>query len=68
LTAITPIEIRNLTKTFGAVRALDGLELTVREGEVHGFLGTQRRRKVDDDPHTAGRGEGRLGHGAPARR
>ena len=34
-----PIEIRNLTKTFGAVRALDGLELTVREGEVHGFLG-----------------------------
>ena len=34
-----PIEIRNLTKTFGAVRALDGLDLTVREGEVHGFLG-----------------------------
>src|ERR1700750_3011682 len=33
------IEIRNLTKTFGAVRALDGLKLTVREGEVHGFLG-----------------------------
>src|SRR5271155_5851876 len=34
-----PIEIRGLTKNFGAVRALDGLELTVREGEVHGFLG-----------------------------
>jgi ABC-2 type transport system ATP-binding protein len=34
-----PIEIHNLTKNFGAVRALDGLELTVREGEVHGFLG-----------------------------
>src|ERR1700723_4409244 len=34
-----PIEIRNLTKTFGAVRALDGLDLTMREGEVHGFLG-----------------------------
>jgi ABC-2 type transport system ATP-binding protein len=34
-----PIEIRNLTKNFGAVRALDGLDLTVREGEVHGFLG-----------------------------
>jgi ABC-2 type transport system ATP-binding protein len=34
-----PIEIQNLTKNFGAVRALDGLELTVREGEVHGFLG-----------------------------
>jgi ABC-2 type transport system ATP-binding protein len=34
-----PIEIHGLTKNFGAVRALDGLELTVRHGEVHGFLG-----------------------------
>src|ERR1700739_550787 len=34
-----PIEIHGLAKNFGAVRALDGLELTVREGEVHGFLG-----------------------------
>src|ERR1700739_1731063 len=34
-----PIEIRGLTKNFGAVRALDGLDLTVRQGEVHGFLG-----------------------------
>ena len=36
---VAPIEIRDLTKNFGAVRALDGLDLTVREGEVHGFLG-----------------------------
>jgi ABC-2 type transport system ATP-binding protein len=35
----TPIEIRHLVKTFGAVRALDGLDLTVRQGEVHGFIG-----------------------------
>ncbi|MCA2250512.1 ABC transporter ATP-binding protein [Mycobacterium intracellulare] len=34
-----PVEIRGLTKRFGAVQALDGLDLTVREGEVHGFLG-----------------------------
>ncbi|HEX7323672.1 MAG TPA: ABC transporter ATP-binding protein [Mycobacterium sp.] len=34
-----PIEIRGLTKNFAAVRALDGLDLTVHEGEVHGFLG-----------------------------
>lgn len=33
------IEIHGLTKTFGEVRALDGLDLTVHEGEVHGFLG-----------------------------
>jgi ABC-2 type transport system ATP-binding protein len=34
-----PIEIQNLTKRFGAVQALDGLDLTVHAGEVHGFLG-----------------------------
>ncbi|OIN79609.1 ABC transporter ATP-binding protein [Mycobacterium malmoense] len=34
-----PIEIRSLRKNYGSVRALDGLDLTVREGEVHGFLG-----------------------------
>ncbi len=28
-----------LTKTFGPARALDGLELEVAPGEVHGFLG-----------------------------
>ncbi|MEV0948655.1 ABC transporter ATP-binding protein [Rhodococcus sp. NPDC049939] len=33
------IEVRNLVKTFGRTRALDGLDLEVREGEVHGFLG-----------------------------
>src|SRR6195952_4739305 len=35
----TAIEVRNLTKDFGSVRALDGLNLEVAEGEVHGFLG-----------------------------
>src|ERR1700712_4342948 len=33
------IEVAGLVKTFGPVRALDGLDLTVHEGEVHGFLG-----------------------------
>jgi len=33
------VEIQGLVKTFGSVRALDGLDLTVRTGEVHGFLG-----------------------------
>jgi ABC-2 type transport system ATP-binding protein len=28
-----------LVKTFGSTRALDGLDLRVRAGEVHGFLG-----------------------------
>jgi len=33
------IRTEGLTKVFGKVRALDGLDLTVRPGEVHGFLG-----------------------------
>lgn len=33
------IDIGNLVKTFGTTRALDGLDLEVRTGEVHGFLG-----------------------------
>jgi ABC-2 type transport system ATP-binding protein len=33
------ISVSGLVKTFGSVRALDGLDLAVAEGEVHGFLG-----------------------------
>jgi ABC-2 type transport system ATP-binding protein len=33
------IEAHGLVKKFGRVRALDGLDLSVSEGEVHGFLG-----------------------------
>jgi ABC-2 type transport system ATP-binding protein len=33
------IEATMLAKTFGPTRALDGLDLSVAEGEVHGFLG-----------------------------
>ncbi|MBA0053003.1 ABC transporter ATP-binding protein [Streptomyces sp. AJS327] len=35
----TAIDISGLVKTFGRTRALDGLDLRVRAGEVHGFLG-----------------------------
>ncbi|MEL4503594.1 ABC transporter ATP-binding protein [Luteococcus sp. H138] len=33
------IDARGITKSFGRVRALDGLDLTVSRGQVHGFLG-----------------------------
>ncbi|GAA4875268.1 ABC transporter ATP-binding protein [Serinicoccus chungangensis] len=33
------VEISGLRKTFGPVTALDGLDLVVERGEVHGFLG-----------------------------
>jgi ABC-2 type transport system ATP-binding protein len=35
----TSIALEGLVKTFGPTRALDGLDLTVAAGEVHGFLG-----------------------------
>ncbi|MER7542354.1 ABC transporter ATP-binding protein [Spirillospora sp. NPDC127506] len=40
MTANTPpISVSGLVKSFGRTRALDGLDLTVQAGEVHGFLG-----------------------------
>jgi ABC-2 type transport system ATP-binding protein len=34
-----PISVRGLQKSYGATRALNGLDLEVRFGEIHGFLG-----------------------------
>jgi ABC-2 type transport system ATP-binding protein len=39
MTAAPAVEIAGLTKSFGSVPALDGLDLTVPTGEVVGFLG-----------------------------
>ena len=33
------VSVKNLAKTFGAVRALDGVDLYLRKGEVHGIVG-----------------------------
>ena len=35
----TAISVSGLVKTFGRTHALDGLDLTVQTGEIHGFLG-----------------------------
>jgi len=42
------IGVAGLVKTFGSSRALDGLDLEVTAGEVHGLLGPNgagRRRR-----------------------
>jgi ABC-2 type transport system ATP-binding protein len=39
VTATDVIDIRGLSKNFGRTKALDGLDLTVPRGEVHGLLG-----------------------------
>jgi len=33
------IRVQNLTKTFGNLRAVDGISFTIEEGEIVGFLG-----------------------------
>src|SRR5690625_6970743 len=33
------VDVVGLRKSFGSFHALDGLDLQVRQGEVHGFLG-----------------------------
>ena len=37
--AVPAIEFRDVTKSYGPVRALDGVDLQVRRGEIFGFLG-----------------------------
>ena len=34
-----PIRLRGLSKHFGSLRAVDGLDLEVQAGEIFGFLG-----------------------------
>jgi len=36
---MTAIETASLVKTFGSTRALDGVDLSIREGSVYGILG-----------------------------
>jgi ABC-2 type transport system ATP-binding protein len=42
----TAITVSGLVKTFGKTRALDGLDLEVTVGEVHGFLGPNGSGKL----------------------
>src|SRR6266511_3760549 len=56
----TAIAVSGLVKTFGPTRALDGLDLTVNTGEVHGFLGPNGAGKTTTlrillDPRKKGR-------------
>src|SRR3989442_2211129 len=39
MTAAPLLVARNITKTFPGVKALDGVDFTVRRGEVHALMG-----------------------------
>jgi ABC-2 type transport system ATP-binding protein len=36
---VLPVEARGLVKTYGRIHAVDGVDLTVQEGDIYGFLG-----------------------------
>ena len=50
------IEVQNISKNYGAQKALDNVSFSVKKGEIVGFFGTEWRREIDfnenfDDIH-----------------
>ncbi len=43
------IEIKNLTKQYHELKAIDNLSLEVKEGEILGLLRTKWKRKNNND-------------------
>ncbi len=69
----TPVETRELHKHFGSIRAVDGVDLSVRAGEIYGLLGpngsgktTLIRLLVGLQRATAGKAVV-LGHSMPSK-
>ena len=42
---MSAVEIQGLTKRYGAITAVDSLDLTVRQGELFALLGVNGARK-----------------------
>ena len=68
------IEVRNLTKKYGAVTALDDVSVTIGDNRIYGLLGAQRRGEIHaveshHQPHfpNIGRGADRRRIGAGKR-
>ncbi len=53
---MSAIYIENLVKSYGTVRALDGLTLEVDRGSIFGFLGPNGAGKDHHHPHFDGAG------------
>ena len=48
------LEVRNVTKTFGGFKALDGLNMTVEKGSVYGLVGPNGAGKSTIIRHITG--------------
>ena len=42
------VEIRNLSKSFRGMYAVNHLNMTVPVGAIYGFIGENGKRKIDD--------------------
>ena len=63
-TADSPaIRATELVKTFGSIRAVDGVSLELAPGRIYGFLGPERVRQDDAHPapHRSGPSDPRAG-------
>ena len=49
------LKVERLEKSFGDVRAVEGVSFHVAPGEIVGLLGPERRGQDDDDQHDPGR-------------
>jgi ABC-type branched-subunit amino acid transport system ATPase component len=58
------IEATGLVKTFGATRAVDGVDLAVPAGTVYGVLGPNGAGKTTTIPHARHPAAARRGHRA----
>ena len=45
------LKISNVSKAFGAIQALRGVDFELRRGEVHAHRRRERRRQIDADEH-----------------
>ena len=69
------LEVRGLTKSFGALRACDGVDFEVKEGETHAVIGPNGAGKTTFISQLSGEGEkalirifGKFRYGAKNRR
>jgi ABC-2 type transport system ATP-binding protein len=46
MTTVASVYASGLVKTFGELRAVDGIDLEVRQGEIFGVLGPNGARKT----------------------
>lgn len=46
------VKIEGLKKSFGEIKAVDGISFSVKEGSFFCVFGNQRRGKIHHDKHT----------------